>query len=88
MEAYPDSINQMLKKFNSYKKVKEIYVTKNGATFKDILEDGEINDKRGARYLKEYLAAVLKAKKEGVNVNGYFVWSFIDNFEWAEGFRP
>ncbi|SFN92907.1 GH1 family beta-glucosidase [Salegentibacter flavus] len=87
-EVYPDSIYQILKKFNSYKKVGEIYITENGAAFKDILEDGEIKDKRRTRFLEEYLAAVLKAKKEGVNVNGYFVWSFTDNFEWAEGFRP
>ncbi|WP_372919210.1 GH1 family beta-glucosidase [Salegentibacter sp.] len=87
-EIYPDSIYQMLKKFNSYKKVRDIYVTENGAAFKDIIEDGRINDKRRTNYLKGYLKAVLQAKKEGMNVKGYFVWSFTDNFEWAEGFRP
>lgn len=87
-EVYPESIYRMLKKFNSYKGVKKIYVTENGAAFKDTFEYCKINDEKRINYLKEYLAAVLKAKNEGVNVNGYFVWTFIDNFEWAEGFRP
>ncbi|HSP83375.1 MAG TPA: GH1 family beta-glucosidase [Gillisia sp.] len=87
-EVYPDSVYQMLKKYNSYQKVRDIYVTENGAAFKDIFEDGKIKDTRRINYLKEYLGAVLRAKEEGVNVKGYFVWSFTDNFEWAEGFRP
>lgn len=87
-EIYPESIYQMLKKFNSYKGVKKIYVTENGAGFEDSLENDEINDNKRINYLKEYLAAVLQAKQEGVNVKGYFVWTFLDNFEWAEGFRP
>ena len=87
-EVYPPSIYKMLKKFNNYTGVKEIYVTENGAAFQDVIENGEINDIRRITYVKEYLSEVLKAKKKGVNVNGYFVWTFLDNFEWAEGFRP
>ena len=37
---------------------------------------------------KDYLQNILKAKKEGVPVNGYFVWSLTDNFEWSEGYEP
>ncbi|HZG26805.1 MAG TPA: family 1 glycosylhydrolase, partial [Chitinophagaceae bacterium] len=62
--------------------------TENGASFYDKIEDGEINDNERTLYLQQYLAQVLKAKNEGVNVTGYFVWSFTDNFEWAEGFYP
>ncbi|MFN4762210.1 GH1 family beta-glucosidase [Gillisia sp. Q332] len=87
-EIYPQSIYEMLKKFSSYKGVGKIYVTENGAGFEDTLENQAIHDNRRINYLKEYLAAVLKAKQEGVNVKGYFVWTFLDNFEWAEGFRP
>ncbi len=87
-EVYPGSILQMLKKFDSYPGVKKIYVTENGAAFNDILENGEIDDVKRTIYIKQYLNAVLKAKKGGVNVQGYFVWSFTDNFEWAEGFYP
>lgn len=87
-EVYPDSIFYMLKKLSNYKEVKDIYVTENGAAFKDVFENGEINDDRRISYLKEYLSAVLKAKQDGVNVKDYFVWTFTDNFEWPEGFRP
>ena len=87
-EVYPESIFHMLKKFDAYPGVKDIYVTENGAAFNDILENGEIEDVKRTNYIKQYLDAVLKAKNSGVNVNGYFVWSFTDNFEWAEGFFP
>ncbi len=39
------------------------------------------------KYFKQYVAAVLKAKKDGVNVNEYFVWTLTDNFEWPQGFE-
>lgn len=87
-EVSPEAIYYMLKKFDAYPGVKNIYVTENGAAFHDVLENGEINDVERTNFIKEYLNAVLSAKKEGVNVNGYFVWSFTDNFEWAEGFYP
>ncbi len=87
-EIYPDSIFHMLKKFDAYPGVKNIYVTENGAAFMDTPQNSEVNDVERVNYLKKYLEAVLKAKKEGVNLNGYFVWSFTDNFEWAEGFHP
>ncbi len=87
-EVYPEAIYHILKKVNEYKKVKEIIVTENGAAFKDSLIMGEINDVKRSDYLKDHLAQVARAKKEGINVNGYFVWTFLDNFEWAEGYRP
>jgi beta-glucosidase len=87
-EVYPESIFHMLKKFDAYPKVKKIYVTENGAAFNDILENGEIDDVKRTNYIKQYLDAILRAKNKGVNVKGYFVWSFTDNFEWAEGFYP
>ncbi|WP_037373737.1 GH1 family beta-glucosidase [Salinimicrobium xinjiangense] len=87
-EVYPHSIYQMLKKFDGYANIRDLYITENGAAFKDTFENGEIKDSRRIKYLKDYLAAVLRAKREGVNVKGYFVWTFTDNFEWAEGFRP
>lgn len=87
-EVYPPSIYQMLKKYGQYPNVPELIVTENGAAFPDHVNGGEVHDTERRAYLQGYLQQVLKAKQEGVNVNGYFVWSFTDNFEWAEGYFP
>lgn len=87
-EVHPESIYKMLIKFSKYKKFKEIIVTENGAAFPDVSVDGKVHDIKRTNFLKQYINQVLKAKREGVNVNGYFVWSLTDNFEWAEGYRP
>jgi beta-glucosidase len=87
-EVYPESIYKMLVSFGKYKKFKEIIVTENGVAFPDVLLDGKIHDSKRISFLEQYLGQVLRAKNEGVNVNGYFVWSLTDNFEWAEGYKP
>lgn len=86
-EVYPEGIYKILKKFSAYP-VKEYVITENGAAFEDKLTEGKINDQSRIDFFKNYLENILKAKNEGVNVTGYFVWSFIDNFEWSEGYRP
>lgn len=87
-EVYPECIYTMLHQFDQYKTFKEIIVTENGAAFPDAVIDNKVNDIKRKNYLQEHIAQVLRAKNEGVNVNGYFVWSFTDNFEWAEGYHP
>jgi beta-glucosidase len=86
-EVYPEGIYEIIKQFAKYP-VKEIIVTENGAAFPDYLVNGRINDPQRINFYKRYLQNILRAKQEGVNVTGYFAWTFIDNFEWAEGFRP
>jgi beta-glucosidase len=86
-EIYPQAMHEMLHRFSKYN-YKKIYVTENGAAFPDSVENGKINDNKRKQYLQANIAEILKAKAEGVNVEGYFVWSFTDNFEWAEGYRP
>lgn len=87
-EVYPQALYEVLKKFAAYSGIKEIIITENGAAFEDLKENGKINDIKRQQYLKDHIIQLLKAKSEGVNVNGYFVWSFTDNFEWAEGYYP
>ena len=87
-EIHPPSIYNALKRYSSYQQIKEIIVTENGAAFTDAYEEGMVNDSERVKYLQDYIAQVLLAKKEGVKVNGYFVWTLMDNFEWAEGFYP
>ena len=62
-------------------------VTENGVCVPDVYENGRIHDNRRIRFFNDHLLAVLKAKKEGINVDGYMVWSPTDNFEWDKGYR-
>ncbi|MGB3145998.1 MAG: family 1 glycosylhydrolase, partial [Maribacter sp.] len=87
-EVYPPSIHHMIKKYSTYPQIKKVIITENGAAFEDVLEKEMINDSDRLQYLQNYLGEVLKAKKEGLNIHGYFVWTFTDNFEWAEGYFP
>jgi beta-glucosidase len=64
-----------------------IYITENGAAFDDTVEEnGEIHDDLRLNYIKDHLEASLDAIENGVNLKGYYVWSFLDNFEWAFGY--
>jgi len=87
-EVYPESIYNMIKQFNQYEGVKKIIITENGSAFTDKIVNNTIKDKDRLEYLQAYLKQVYKAKKEGLNIEGYFVWTFTDNFEWAEGYHP
>ena len=87
-EVYPQCIYNMLKKYSAYPGIKEIIVTENGAAFPDAVVSNTVMDEQRVKYLQQHLAEVLKAKQEGVNISGYFVWTFMDNFEWAEGYHP
>jgi beta-glucosidase len=87
-EIYPPSIYHMLKQFSEYPGLPKIYITENGAAFPDVPAGGKVNDTERVQYLRRYLKEVLKAKSEGVDVQGYFIWTLLDNFEWAEGYHP
>jgi beta-glucosidase len=64
-----------------------VYVTENGAAYDDpVRPDGTVDDPARVSYLDGHLRAVRQAMDAGVPVRGYFCWSLLDNFEWAEGF--
>jgi len=86
-EINPDSFYRILKRFWLYGGVKEIIVTESGAAFKDEVVGGMVDDKARIDYYQQYLLALLRARKEGVNIKGFFAWTLMDNFEWAEGYR-
>ncbi|GAA4333699.1 GH1 family beta-glucosidase [Mucilaginibacter gynuensis] len=87
-EVYPQAIYEVIKKFSAYPQIKNILITENGAAFPDTVNDGRVDDAKRVDYLQNHITHVLKAKNEGHNVNGYFVWTLTDNFEWAEGYHP
>ncbi|MFN0291325.1 GH1 family beta-glucosidase [Pedobacter helvus] len=86
-EINANSFYRIIKQFAAYPQVNNIMVTENGAYFQDHLVDGKVNDQARIHYFKAYLAAMLKAKNEGVNITGYLAWTLMDNFEWAEGYQ-
>mgnify|MGYP003609951064 FL=1 len=86
-EVYPPALYHVLKKFNEYKGIKKIIITENGAAFADTVTNGKVFDIKRTHYIQDHLEQILKAKEEGLNVEGYFVWSLTDNFEWAEGYN-
>jgi beta-glucosidase len=67
--------------------IKEIYITENGASSTDKLTpEGQVYDTDRVMYLRNYLTQLHRGVSEGVPVKGYFVWSFMDNYEWADGY--
>jgi len=64
-----------------------MYITENGYARNDAVDtDGKVRDKERIEYLKQHLSICSKLIKEGVNIKGYYLWSFLDNFEWAYGY--
>ncbi|MDX2360107.1 MAG: GH1 family beta-glucosidase [Crocinitomicaceae bacterium] len=88
LEIYPEGIYRVLKQFAAYEGVDRIIVTENGVCVPDELVDGRVHDVERIEFFENYLGNVLRAKQEGVPVEGYLVWSLTDNFEWSEGFEP
>jgi beta-glucosidase len=67
--------------------IKEIYITENGCSAEDaIAPDGEVYDTDRVMYLDAYLTQLQRGVSEGVQVRGYFCWSLLDNYEWADGY--
>jgi beta-glucosidase len=87
-EVYPEGLRHLLVGFkNTYANLPPIYITENGTASDDKVVDGEVNDGRRISFLNRHLAAVDAAVKQGVDVRGYFIWSLMDNFEWAFGYE-
>lgn len=63
-----------------------VYITENGAAYPDTLEGDAVHDADRVDYLNQHLAMVEKMNANGLNVAGYYYWSFMDNFEWAFGY--
>ena len=87
-EVYPESVYQMLKQYAAYPNAPKLIVTESGSAFPDVQTGGFVHDVQRRAYLQAALGQVLRARREGVDVNGYFAWTLTDNFEWAEGYGP
>jgi len=68
--------------------VKEMYITENGADSDDKPNhEGQVLDTDRIMYLRNYLGHLQRAVAEGIPVRGYFCWSLLDNYEWADGYE-
>ena len=86
-EVCAPALRRLLNRINKEYRLPPIYITENGAAFKDeVSTDGKIHDARRLDYLKNHFIQTRLAMQDGVDVRGYFVWSLLDNFEWGHGF--
>jgi beta-glucosidase len=86
-EVYPEGLRRLLVRVATDYAPPAIYITENGAAFGDVrVHDGSVHDPERTSYLETYITAVSNAIAEGAPVKGYFVWSLLDNFEWAYGY--
>ncbi len=86
-EVHAPAFTRLLLRLHRDYRLPPLYITENGAAFVDeVGSDGKVHDPRRVNYLQEHLGAVREAMQEGVDIRGYFVWSLLDNFEWAEGY--
>jgi beta-glucosidase len=88
-EVRSDGLEQILVRLATDYGARRLYVTENGSAWPDaVAPDGQVHDPDRVRYLDEHLAACGRAVRRGVPLAGYFAWSLLDNFEWAEGYDP
>ena len=84
----PESLRDLLVRLHAESGGLPLYVTENGCAADDyVTPEGTIEDQERIAYIHSHLEAVLEAVDAGVDVAGYFCWSLMDNFEWAEGYR-
>jgi beta-glucosidase len=86
-EIYPQGLYEILVRLKKEYAPAAIYVTENGASFADkVDETGAIDDQRRLQFLEDHFAQALRAIEESVPLRGYFVWSLMDVFEWDSGY--
>jgi beta-glucosidase len=85
--VHPQTLYRLLRRLRDEYGVSSLYITENGAAYPDPAPDqGRVADRQRTCYLAGHLAAVQRALADGIPVEGYFAWSLLDNFEWAEGY--
>jgi len=88
-EVNPQGLRTLLVRLgHEYPTLPPLYITENGASYDDeVDDDGLVRDSDRESYIVAHIDAVREAIADGADVRGYFVWSFLDNFEWAWGYE-
>jgi len=85
-EVAPGQFTDLLVSIGRDYDLPPVLITENGAAYRDKLVNGAVQDEDRRAYLEAHMGAVADAIERGVDVRGYFVWSLLDNFEWASGY--
>jgi beta-glucosidase len=85
-EVAPGALTDLLVRLDLDYDLPPLYITENGAAYKDTVVEGAVHDEERRAYIESHVRAVADAIDQGVDVRGYFVWSLMDNFEWALGY--
>ncbi|MEO8971935.1 MAG: GH1 family beta-glucosidase [Ktedonobacteraceae bacterium] len=87
-EIFPDGLANILTRIHNEYAPKSLVVTESGAAFDDQWDGNHnVHDRQRIEYLQRHIQTVAQVIRQGVPVKGYVVWSFLDNFEWSEGYR-
>lgn len=87
-EVQPDGLHEALAKVHAYDPELRLVVSENGTAVPDTLVNDRVHDPRRIAFFRDHLVEVQRAQADGIPVDGYFCWSLMDNFEWAEGYVP
>ncbi|MEU5989881.1 GH1 family beta-glucosidase [Spirillospora sp. NPDC047418] len=85
----PDAFLSLLRTLDTRYDLPPLYITENGCSFPDeIGPDGTVDDSSRIEFMDAHIKAMRTAIDEGIDIRGYFAWSLLDNFEWAQGYHP
>ena len=85
-EIYPEGLTELLVRMHRDYPLPPMYITENGGAFPDQYKDELVHDLDRQRYIAQHINAMAEAMRQGVKMDGYMVWSLLDNFEWASGY--
>ena len=85
-EIYPQGLDRLVRKLLAQWPLPPIWITENGAADNTPLVDGTCDDGLRLHYLQVHLAQLADMVASGLDIRGYYVWSLLDNFEWAHGY--
>jgi beta-glucosidase len=86
-EIHAPALGDLIRTLNAAYALPDCYITENGACYNMEVVDGEVDDRPRLDYIAAHLAVTAALIAQGYPMRGYFAWSLMDNFEWAEGYR-
>jgi beta-glucosidase len=88
IELWPQALSDAVRVArNEYGVTVPIYITETGVALEDVVaEDGVVHDSERLKFVAEYLAEAVKARADGLDVRGFYVWTLTDNYEWAAAY--